>query len=230
MPIEYRCPSCSKLLRVPNDAAGRQAKCPACGASTTVPAAETGDSPAHGLPGEAGAQREGPAEYGGPGGGDAGADGINPYQSPTPFATSPGAGAQPAGEVDREYARSRVSAPATWLVVTGALGLPAQAFGIAVNFLQVGGLDLGGGPQDPAFLVFFTGFGLLMAALGIVLSIVVIVGALRMMRLENYGLSIAAAVIAMAPGLSPCCLLGLPFGIWALVVLCDGRVKAAFRR
>ena len=39
-----------------------------------------------------------------------------------------------------------------------------------------------------------------------------------------------AAIVAMIPRISPCCLLGLPFGIWALVVLSNGTVKAAFRR
>jgi DNA-directed RNA polymerase subunit RPC12/RpoP len=35
--------------------------------------------------------------------------------------------------------------------------------------------------------------------------------------------------IMFVPGTSPCCLLGLPFGIWALVVLSDIHVRAAFR-
>jgi hypothetical protein len=32
----------------------------------------------------------------------------------------------------------------------------------------------------------------------------------------------------MIPCISPCCLLGLPIGIWALVVLLKPEVKAAF--
>ena len=39
MAIEYRCPSCGKLLRVDDTAAGRQAQCPQCGKQSTVPAA-----------------------------------------------------------------------------------------------------------------------------------------------------------------------------------------------
>jgi hypothetical protein len=38
MPIEFRCPQCQKLLRVGDDAAGKQAKCPGCGDPVTVPA------------------------------------------------------------------------------------------------------------------------------------------------------------------------------------------------
>lgn len=37
MPIEFRCPQCMKLLRVGDDAMGKQAKCPACGATAQVP-------------------------------------------------------------------------------------------------------------------------------------------------------------------------------------------------
>jgi hypothetical protein len=51
----------------------------------------------------------------------------------------------------------------------------------------------------------------------------------KMKRLESYGLAMTAAIIVMVPYVSPCCILGLPFGIWALVVLCDSSVKAAFR-
>jgi len=37
MPIEFRCPQCQKLLRVGDDAAGKQAKCPACATLVAVP-------------------------------------------------------------------------------------------------------------------------------------------------------------------------------------------------
>jgi phage FluMu protein Com len=35
--IEFRCPTCGKLLRVGDDAAGRQAKCPACATVQQIP-------------------------------------------------------------------------------------------------------------------------------------------------------------------------------------------------
>lgn len=39
MAIEFRCPNCQKLLRVGDDAAGKQAKCPGCATAVTVPSA-----------------------------------------------------------------------------------------------------------------------------------------------------------------------------------------------
>ncbi len=46
MAIEFRCTQCNKLLRTGEGTAGKQAKCPECGAISTVPAAGTA------LPGE----------------------------------------------------------------------------------------------------------------------------------------------------------------------------------
>ena len=68
-----------------------------------------------------------------------------------------------------------------------------------------------------------------MGVFGLAMAILVFVGATKMKNLENYSLAMAAAIVAMIPCISPCCLLGLPFGIWALVVLNDSSVKAAFR-
>ena len=49
-----------------------------------------------------------------------------------------------------------------------------------------------------------------------------------MKRLQAYGLAIAASILAMI--VAPCNLIGLPIGIWALVVLSQRDVRAAFGR
>jgi hypothetical protein len=49
-----------------------------------------------------------------------------------------------------------------------------------------------------------------------------------MQSLRSYGFAFAAAILAMIPCLTPCCVLGLPFGIWALVVLNKPEVKSQF--
>jgi len=63
---------------------------------------------------------------------------------------------------------------------------------------------------------------------GMVVSILILIGAIKMRRLESQGWATAAAVMAMIPCVSPCCILGLPFGIWALVAMGDPQVKWAF--
>ncbi len=41
MPIEFRCDDCSKLVRAPDNAAGKRAKCPQCGKLLVIPAASS---------------------------------------------------------------------------------------------------------------------------------------------------------------------------------------------
>ena len=59
-------------------------------------------------------------------------------------------------------------------------------------------------------------------------GVVLIIGAKKMKKLQNYRFAVASAIIAMIPMVSPCCALGIPFGIWALTVLRDVEVKDAF--
>ena len=56
----------------------------------------------------------------------------------------------------------------------------------------------------------------------------VLFGAIKMLKLSSHGLAVATAVVAMLPCLGCCCLLGLPFGIWALVVLNKPEVRSQF--
>ncbi|MGV3754616.1 MAG: hypothetical protein ACO1QS_04490, partial [Verrucomicrobiota bacterium] len=72
--------------------------------------------------------------------------------------------------------------------------------------------------------------GPVMAAIGILLlgmSTLMLWGAAKMRQGEGYGLAILACILAMV--LAPANLIGLPVGIWALVVLLRPEVKAAFR-
>jgi len=55
----------------------------------------------------------------------------------------------------------------------------------------------------------------------------VLFGAIKMLRLQNFGLVMAAVIVAMLP-CQCCCLLGLPFGIWALVIMNKPEVKSHF--
>ena len=53
-----------------------------------------------------------------------------------------------------------------------------------------------------------------------------IYGAIRMMKVRKYGASMAASILQIIPC---CCIpIGIPFGIWGLIVLMDQKVKAAF--
>jgi hypothetical protein len=72
--------------------------------------------------------------------------------------------------------------------------------------------------------------GALFDLVGVGLGGLIVLGGLRMMQLRAYGLAITASIIAMIPCFSCCCsVIGVPVGIWALVVLARPEVKAAFR-
>jgi len=72
--------------------------------------------------------------------------------------------------------------------------------------------------------------GPILAVIAIMLlgmSTLMLWGAAKMRQGEGYGLAILACILAMV--MAPANLIGLPVGIWALVVLLRPEVKAAFR-
>lgn len=69
----------------------------------------------------------------------------------------------------------------------------------------------------PMWIVFSLG----VSALSIFASI-------RIMNLKSRGLGILATVLAMIPCFNLCCWMGLPSGIWVLIVMGKPEVKAGF--
>jgi hypothetical protein len=137
----------------------------------------------------------------------------------------------PLGGMDTQArASSLVSGPAIALIVTAAIGIALALLGMVmtlagVNRTQVQGMD----PEAARMVQMFQGPAALASqGIGIVVGVIIILGAMKMKKLESYGFAMTASVIAMIPCVSPCCILGLPFGIWALVVLNKPEVKSSF--
>jgi len=126
-------------------------------------------------------------------------------------------------------AAQQVNGPATGLIVTAVLGAVLQIVSLIMNLAGASMMHQRQMANQPAWVNMFSGaVGVGFGILAIVLAALILVGALKMKKLESYGLAMAASIIAMVPCLSPCCLLGLPIGIWALVVLSKPEVKSAF--
>jgi hypothetical protein len=132
--------------------------------------------------------------------------------------------------------RARVSGPATGLLVTGILGIVAQVVVLILNLAGIGAgaaqvqVNQPGAPFDASAMTAIQGTAAIVGAIiGSVIGIVIILGANKMKNLQSYGLAMASSILAMIPCVSPCCLLGLPIGIWAVVVLSNAEVKQAFR-
>ncbi len=129
------------------------------------------------------------------------------------------------------WIRSRLNGPGIALMGTGGLGLLVQA-GAAV--VQVSQLALAaavvvdqGGPEATR-LVVSSAVALTFVALSCVVGVVLIYGGWAMTQGRSWTAAVVASGLAMVPFCSPCCLLGLPAGIWALMVLLDAEVKAAY--
>jgi hypothetical protein len=69
----------------------------------------------------------------------------------------------------------------------------------------------------------------IVSLISIAVAPIIIFGAIRMMRAQNYPVAILAAILAMIPLSSVCCILGFPLGLWALIVLRDPDVRKAFQ-
>ncbi len=66
------------------------------------------------------------------------------------------------------------------------------------------------------------------ATVGFPWALSVVLGGISMVRLRNRGTAMAGSIVAMAP-CSVCCLLGLPVGIWSVIVLGRSEVIRAFQ-
>ncbi len=89
------------------------------------------------------------------------------------------------------------------------------------------------GPEATASDIFIRratdgSLGATQGVLMLVFGTFILIGAVKMRRLKSRGWAIAACILSLLPGLSPCCLVGLPIGVWGLMTVNDPQVKAAF--
>ena len=145
-----------------------------------------------------------------------------------------------------EQARRAVTVPATLLIVTGVLA----ALVALLSLVQLRSMpaqmdqaiaDIDADPNMPAdqkdlFKKVFTALKehaesdlapvqYIVAAL---IGVVIVIGGVKLLKLSGPTFPIIGSILAMIPCTSGCCcLLGLPAGIWALVVLSRPEVKAA---
>jgi hypothetical protein len=130
-------------------------------------------------------------------------------------------------------AQDQVNGPAVGLMIVAILGLLMQVGSLVYRlFFSAVAASQPYGPfaaNGPMRFMFSASFAVLSAIVGVGVGVLILIGALKMKKLENYGLAMVASIVAMIPCLSPCCLIGLPIGIWAVVILSKPEVKAAFR-
>lgn len=148
----------------------------------------------------------------------------NPYSSPNVPGTPP-------GPHDRQAALDKVKIPAIILMVLGPICI--VVFLVDFGFRMMNLISGEAAPvivdpnQAAGFQAGAVG-GAVVEVIAILCQIFVIFGAYQMMNLKSLMLAKTAAIISVIPCLSACCVLGIPFGIWSLVVLNDPSVRSQF--
>ncbi len=135
----------------------------------------------------------------------------------------------------RALALSEVNGPAIGLMVTAILGAFLALVGIVNNLIgtpfNFSGLE-GMPPQSAEmFRAMQSGYGavgIFFAVLQIALAVFIFFAALKMKALQNHTFCIVACIVALIPCISPCCCVGIPIGIWALIVLNKPEVRGYF--
>ena len=253
MPIEFKCVNCGKSLQTPDGTGGRQAQCPECNTMMDIPNPAPQAGHASSSPSGYGGQDVGAPGFGGQGmsgaasgypqintGGmspntgypqagpsfGAGPGYNNPYQ-PSQHAGTPVGGYPVGGGYYPVDPKSKVVGPAIGMIVGASLsGLIAlMYFGIFTMMVFVG-IDEREEEMVGVALVF-----MLVCLVPLIANIIVVTGAISMMRLRRRGLAMTACVLGVIPGLvSLCWPVAIPFAIWGLVAMSNPEVKAAFSK
>ncbi|MBN8249000.1 MAG: DUF4339 domain-containing protein, partial [Verrucomicrobia bacterium] len=162
----------------------------------------------------------------------------------TPMAT-PGIGGVPVQPSRSEAvavgdpvrAAAMVKTPALLILIMAVIGMILAvamlgARGAMLDWVLNAGFPLDGNARSQIEQARNAGIGImdiLQALLGVAINVLVAFGAIKMQRLESWGLALTASILTVLPCAGCCCLIGIPIGIWALVVLNKPEVKAAFR-
>jgi hypothetical protein len=148
----------------------------------------------------------------------------NPPVAPPAAAPAP----PPATPVNPQEA---VSLPGIFLLITGIIGVLNGLASFAGGGM---GRSLARFAKDEKMAEMLAksggGFsGIISGVIVLAASGLVIFGAIKMRQLQSWGLAMAASIVALLPCLGPCCCVGLPVGIWCLVILNKPEVKSAFQ-
>ena len=126
-------------------------------------------------------------------------------------------------------ASRQVSGPATGLLVTGIIGVFFAGLTLIASIVGMSFAPFIRDEIPDRYAEFWEGsVGAASSVVGIAVAAFIIFAALKMRELKQWELCLAASIVAMIPCISPCCILGLPIGIWAIVVLLRPEVKEAF--
>ncbi len=209
MTIEFECKSCLSTLRVPDSAAGKNARCPACQTILPVPDATAqpfGEQIEPTIVQAPGDSRENP--YGVSDNPFAGRQANSPYaiqEDSNPYKSNSTSTYRPNTRT-QESTRQLILAAGIVMVVFDSIGVVLMAFGLIGTMLE----------NDLA--------SALMAGSCLIALTIGIMGGIAMIRGKGWGLAMAGTIATMASGLV-CCCLPTAVGIFPLVALLNADAK-----
>ena len=223
MAIQFRCPGCNDIIQADDQHAGTNVRCPSCSTVMVVPGPQPPDpfsahqqTPEHQAPRWSSPpspqlpESSEPAESAQPSASD-------PYYDPNPYAVPQEQLRAPLRH--RQYAENPLKYPGIFLIALSGAWLAILTLAIIGNTLS---LLFGPPPGQPPADAGSIAVQVFLA----ILQIVVLYGATCMVRQKDQTSIRIGLVVSLIPICgSPCCFLGLPFGIWAMVVLNDPAVQ-----
>ena len=134
----------------------------------------------------------------------------------------------------RSEAMAKLAAPAICLMVCAGLHLAVGCVGIPINIYKLTQpqpiVMIGPGANNDFAAVFQpSGLNVGSSVITWLVQGLILFGAIQMKQAKMYGVCMAACILSVIPCVCTSCgCLGIPFGIWALIVLMDPEVKSAF--
>ena len=129
----------------------------------------------------------------------------------------------------------KIKVPAIGIITTGALGALLSLTGVITTLSGSNknteippGLPPEAAGLLKSYLLAMEPFNLPLNLLALILSVLTLMAGIKMLHRRSSGLVMAGVIVGMIPCLSGCCCTGLPFGIWALVVLSNAEVRKSF--
>jgi hypothetical protein len=149
---------------------------------------------------------------------------LNPYSSPQIY------GEPTPSPTLMEVVKARVRAPAICLIAYGMFSMVASVI-TALTLVVLQGARLQLAPEHPLAAVlklvlspdtFFIHF------ISFFANLTIVVGAVQMLYVKIRPMCFVAACVALLNFANPCCLIGIPIGMWSLVILLQSDVAKAF--
>ena len=130
--------------------------------------------------------------------------------------------------IDPALAKKMVWGPAVALSVVAVLGMIVDVAVIANAFWSDGPAMIATYGPKQGRVMFIA--DVVVNVLVLCTHLVILLGATNLYKLDSYSGALAAAILAIIPFCSPGVIIGIPFGIWAIVVLCRAVVRNAFHK